>query len=132
MNATLEVQCRPSTAHAGPGPVPTLIRVPALPAARRVGVTTRRRRRLRREVKVAGTALLFGLPMAWTLLAFGPRAEAGRAEVARAVVEPASMGVDSPSIVTISLEADEARPPVVLHAIAPAEGPEEVAAHAGG
>ena len=32
MNATLEVQSRPSTAYTTPGLVPTLIRVPALPA----------------------------------------------------------------------------------------------------
>lgn len=131
MNATLEVQSRPSTAHAAPGLVPTLIRVPALPAARRPAATTRRRRRLRREVKVAGTALLFGLPMAWSLLAFGPRAEAGRSEINPAVVA-APAADDGSSMVTISLEADEARPPVLLHAVVPAEWPEEAASHAGG
>ena len=131
MNATLEVQSRPSTAYTTPGLVPTLIRVPALPAARRVGTTTRRRRRLRREVKVAGTALLFGIPMAWSLLAFGPRAEAGRSEIAPAVVA-APAADDGASMVTISLESDESRPPVLLQAVVPADGAEEAASHAGG
>ena len=59
---------------------PILIRVPALESANRTSVHSqfrsratiapRRGRRLRREVRVAASALIFALPMSWALMAF--------------------------------------------------------------
>jgi hypothetical protein len=106
--------------------VPVLIQVPALSAsARRAAlrpVGRRRRRRLRREVRVAGSALLFGVPLAWGLLAFW----GGRPD---AVASTAPCPPDY-SAVSISLDV-EAPPRVVLEDVVPDIGCEETV-HAGG
>ncbi|MEO6807750.1 MAG: hypothetical protein ABI353_01375 [Isosphaeraceae bacterium] len=109
--------------------LPVLIQVPAL--SRRGRPLTHRttgRRRLRREVRVAGTALLCGVPMAWMLLVLG----AGRSEVVAAPERPAFTVSDDPPMVTISLEpVRELRPTVVLESIIPDIDTEE-AFNAGG
>jgi hypothetical protein len=119
-----------SDRDAAPLFLPVLIQVPAL-SRRGRPLTQRssgRRRRLRREVRVAGTALLCGVPMAWMLLALG----VGRSEVVAAPERPAFTVSDDPPMVTISLEpARELSPPVVLEAIVPDIDTEE-AFNAGG
>lgn len=108
--------------------LPVLIQVPAL--SRRGRPLTRRTkgRRLRREVRVAGTALLCGVPMAWMLLVLG----VGRSEVVAAPERPAFTVSDDPPMVTISLEPSrELGPPVVLESIIPDLDTEE-AFNAGG
>lgn len=122
---------------------PVLIQVPALPVRARAprtypaGVRGRRRRRLRREVRVAATALLCGVPLTWALLTFaGPgldrSAHAAADEAGRIAVAVA----DELPMVTISLEPAAPpptldAPPVVLEEIVPDHGAEE-AVHAGG
>lgn len=116
---------------------PTLIQVPALSGrgtSRRA--LPRRRRRLRREVRVAASALLFALPMAGLLLMLG----AGHPESeARAAVEEApSISISVEPIALphggATLRLDETSPTVLIDEIVPegaVSGAEE-AAHAGG
>jgi hypothetical protein len=121
-------------AGAGVG-VPVLIRVPALSASARRTTrrpAARRRRRLRREVRVAATALLCGLPMTWGLLSLS----AGRPE-APVVAEARTSAEDESPTLSISLEPTgltptrDASPRVVLEEVIPDAGSEE-SAHAGG
>jgi hypothetical protein len=152
--------------RAGDAALPVLIRVPSLagsgphvrlrparlrPRSEFAGTPTRRRR-LRREVRVAGSALLFCVPMAFALVtAWGPRPTSGAATppvfeprpvvVASAaeLAEPAPVEAARP-LATISFEPmpENPRPevqvvPVVRPAgfLLPDDGPEEPA-HAGG
>jgi hypothetical protein len=148
----------------GDAPAPVLIRVPALAGSRPhvrvrparlrprpvVGVPARRRR-LRREVRVAGSALLFCVPMAFGLLTFWgpPRSSAGASAPSASIAaspavapqaESAARREASPPLATISFEplVEPTRPedpkvPVVRPAgyLLPDDGPEE-SAHAGG
>lgn len=168
------IQCGPAPARDAGQPIaPVLIQVPALPRARGasrrpsrqyVGPSrtagVRRRRRLRREVRVAGSAILFGVPMAWAMLTLwspGTSADAAPqgAEPARVAVAARDPEIrqgprtdcvvsgevvdDGPPWATISLEPTrtsqpgELTSPVVEPAgyLLPAESGEETF-HAGG
>lgn len=131
-----------------------LIQVPSLPTGPRVPRPSvrplgpvRRRRRLRREVRVAALALLFSVPMVGISLKFWPSGSSTEASIPMLVASmpPVSdlgqNAEDSPirSWVTISLEpaagnrVPEFQPPVVRPAgfLLPDHGSEEPA-HAGG
>lgn len=135
MNREPGALCGPASAR---NPIPTstgvLIQVPALGrrARRPAG---RRRRRLRREFRVAGSALAFTLPITWAFLTFG----GGRPD-ARAM-PPVAVRVDTSEarpVASITLEPalatypPEAEAPIVRPAgyLLPADGSEEPA-HAG-
>jgi hypothetical protein len=129
---------------------PVLIQVPALSSSsqhwRRTATRTavRRRRRLRREVRLAGTAfLLFVVPLAWGILTVG-RSDAEQPAVSARltgieIVSPSFAAADESSRVTGPTEPSAAAPgvlrerqtPVVLPGyVLPDDGSEEPA-HAG-
>lgn len=106
------IQCGPAPARdAGQSVAPLLIQVPALPRARGAArrpsrqfaspsrsAGVRRRRRLRREVRVAGSAILFGVPMAWAMLTLwnpGTVADAAPQSARSAPVAVAAWSPDS-------------------------------------
>lgn len=132
-----------------PSPIgPILIEVPALgpdlqagrTAHRRTGVT-RRRRRLRREVRMAGSALMVVMPLTWVLFTFcGSQPEPPAVQPRLMGVEgvPASfLAVDQvpwvrPVGERATTQACDDQTPVVLPGyVLPEEGCEEPA-HAGG
>jgi hypothetical protein len=120
---------------------PHFPRVEALKARR--DRIVRRRRRLRREVKVAAMALIFALPTSTLLLSYWPAERPGRSLVAAIPASPEfESNPDDPAyrpLVTISLEPaagerlPDFTPPVVRPSgfLLPDRGPEEPA-HAGG
>ena len=162
MSPNLGVLCEPPTAldtepeRAFTPTTLVLIRVPALPvepkpshlhASVRSPGPIRRRRRLRREVRVAALALLFSVPMVGVSLKFWPSSSVPEASSPTLVASiPAGSDRDQTQEdlpvrpwVTISLEpaagerVPEFQPPVVRPAgfLLPDHGSEEPA-HAGG
>lgn len=113
--------------------VPTLIRVPALRAPRR------RRRRLRREVRLCGLALLFGAPLAYLALgSLGLRPRSAEAVTTDAAPPPLSVMLLAPELESGTWGGGvgtESGGPVVLPTgyLLPemTEEPQEDAAHAG-
>jgi hypothetical protein len=119
-----------SARHPSATVVPVLIQVPTLSSAarRQARPPGRRRRRLRREVRVAGSALLFAAPMSWALLAaFGATSDAP----ARGDLAPPAVSISLEPAALVPSPVGEGPAPVVLEGIVPDLGPEE-AAHAGG
>ena len=128
--------------------VPVLIQVPALPTAstRRGPSPVRRRRRLRREVRVVGSALLIGMTTTLGLLPMWGGRTPGRvlaaaipaAEAPAPAPTPAgaSAPAESEPIASLSAAIEPAAPrdlaqPVVLYGIIlPDDGAEE-ATHGG-
>lgn len=108
------------------GDAPVLIRVPMLSVgprrAARPSIQPRRsRRRLRREIRVAASALMFALPMSWALLAFakiGPEtapASPTTNPAASPVATPEAPAADPGPRATITLD-----PSAVAYPSAPA------------
>jgi hypothetical protein len=129
--------------------VPVLIEVPALrPARPRPGHSRRRppsgpgRRRLRREIRVAGYALLSVLPLALASASLLGGRQAAVFGAVRAAARGGSVGSDlaralAPPAISITIEPAglsapaEPEPPVVFPGyLLPDDGPEE-SAHAG-
>jgi hypothetical protein len=107
--------------------LPILIRVPAVStrplssaeSARRKG----RRRRLRREVRMAGTVLLLGLPLSWTILSIPWNRPATASAPKRGAAMPSAelAAADTPPLIELTLEpaapvvpARDPQPPVAL------------------
>jgi hypothetical protein len=126
---------------------PVLIQVPALPGStartpiRPSGrTTTRRRRRLRRELRVAGSALLLVAPLAWAaLFLFGGDTEPVGVPARLVGIEGFASAEELPRLVipivpmvTVPPPARDAKGPVVLpNYVLPDDGFEEPT-HAGG
>ena len=133
-------QTRESTSHPTPtrrrasAPLPVLISIPNLATASRKPQAATRRRRLRREVRVAGYALLAILPPSMAFLAFGgdgrsplsaslaaePRATSTEADARRAPV--ISLAPLEP---VITLQRDLNTPVILPGYLLPADTPEE-------
>lgn len=161
MSPNLGVACEPAPLldpepeRGSPNHALVLIRVPALPPEPhfrrgphslrgRSMPPTRRRRRLRREVRVAALALLFALPTAGLLLRFGPTVPERPTPDSTLVasIPDVRLAAEEPSVqtwVTISLEPaagdriPDLQTPVVRPSgfLLPDHGSEEPA-HAGG
>jgi hypothetical protein len=137
MTTTLELAGRSRTTSDVARPiVPILIQVPSLTApARRSAGARRRRRRLRKEVRVAGLTMMSVLPVGFLLLALGgaqPVERPARSKVPTAVA-PART-VEAPCDRDASVELADAPVasiasapvPVVFHDyLLPVDGPEE-------
>jgi hypothetical protein len=148
----------PNTTKALPGPVrvgepagpivpvltiPVLIQVPALrgstfrtPARRLIRTTMRRRRRLRREVRMAGSALLLAVPLACTLMFLFAGDPEPAGVPARLVGIEGCASADEilwqPASIAPALPTRKADAPVVLpDYVLPDDGAEEPT-HAGG
>jgi hypothetical protein len=115
--------------------VPILIQVPNLRASARRSSPARRRRRLRKEVRVAGLTMMSVLPVGFLLLALGGAQPAPRsvkaAAPAPAPVAPART-VEANRDASVSLadapiaSVAAAPVPVVFHDyLLPVDGPEE-------
>lgn len=137
MNREPSALCGPASAR---NPIPTmasvLIQVPALGGrARRPAGPRRRRRRLRREFRVAGSALAFALPMAWAFLTCwggqpdAPSLPMGPTRVQAAEVRPVATLTVEPALATYPQDSEA---PIVRPAgyLLPDDGSEGVA-HAG-
>jgi hypothetical protein len=137
MNREPSALCGPASAR---NPIPSmaqvLIQVPALGVRpRRPAAPRRRRRRLRREFRVAGSALAFALPMAWAFLTcWGGRPDApslplGPSRVGAAEVQPVATITLEPALATYPQETED---PIVRPAgyLLPDDS-SEGAAHAG-
>ena len=121
---------------------PILIQVPSLSSRPRPTprpATPRVRRRLRREVRVAASTLLFALPMSWALVVFakiGPEPGRSGAMAPTATVAEAPAPIEDGPRVTLGVEpaapAEPDHAPIVVPAgyLIPDDG-SEVSAHAG-
>jgi hypothetical protein len=140
MTSTLELSARSRmTSDVARPVVPILIQVPNLTAPGRRPGPSRRRRRLRKEVRVAGLTMMSVLPAGLLLLALGGAHPAERPAPAlvrapiRAVAELARVSTLAPVDADVAPAAslDEttvaaAPVPVVFHDyLLPVDGPEE-------
>lgn len=139
MTTTLELAGRSRTTSDVARPiVPILIQVPSLTApSRRAGVVRRRRRRLRKEVRVAGLTMMSVLPVGFLLLALGgaqPVERPSRVKAPAATAPAPARTVEAPRDRDASVELADAPVasvasapvPVVFHDyLLPVDGPEE-------
>jgi hypothetical protein len=131
MTTTLELAGRSRmTSDVARPIVPILIQVPNLRAAGRRPGPARRRRRLRKEVRVAGLTMMSVLPVGFLLLALG-----GAQPVGRSARGADPRGIETPRLATAYARADapvaSAPTPVVFRDyLLPVDGPEELD-HAG-
>lgn len=118
---------------------PVLIQVPALTArGRRPTRPLRRRRRLRREIRIAGSAVLLGLPLAAAALIFGgarsaalPPDEGTRSFAPAGAEAPPRVSIAMPIETDPPIPRRDLVPPVQLpDYVLPDDGSEE-ATHAG-
>jgi hypothetical protein len=117
--------------------VPILIQVPTLRAsARRLAPVRTRRRRLRKEVRVAGLTMMSVLPVGFLLLALGGAQPVDRplsaslakvsSESRRDAAIPPVLAVAAPGTETVAPVAVPTCVPVVFRGyLLPADGPEE-------
>ena len=131
MTTTLELAGRPRmTSDVARPIVPILIQVPNLRAPGRRPSPARRRRRLRKEVRVAGLTMMSVLPVGFLLLALG-----GAQPVGRQAQGAAPRWAEPPRLASASALADAPiasvpAPVVFRDYLLPVDGPEELD-HAG-
>jgi hypothetical protein len=120
---------RPAPARSASCPIaPVLIQVPALPCSargRRSSRPVRRRRRLRREVRIAGSALLLGLPLAAAALMLGG-ARSSALTPDEGPTRPATAGAEGPPVVSIAMPIDPEPPASVRESVPPVQLPDYV------
>jgi len=139
MTITRELPDRLRTAsHVVHRMLPILIQVPALtPSTAGAGRNRTRRRRLRKEVRVAGLTMMSVLPVGFLLLTLGGARLADRPAKAVAAFATSHVGRDASPRVSLAFEptsperVSKASAPVVFPGyLLPVDDPEELA-HAG-
>lgn len=125
-------------ARRSPGPIaPVLIRVPNVATVRRSPVrSASRRRRLRREIRVAAYGVLTALPLSWAIIATGvfgvaPSTPAvASAEADDSPIVSITLGPPAPASAFLATALEPVRTVTLPGYLLPDEGPEG-AEHAG-